>query len=87
MSTCRDDYCNIERAALDRRRLEEGHLKYCSLDVIQRYSTFFSSNTIKKDFQETLENLAPIYYKAYAAKYACKCQISTKACWGHNNYG
>ena len=62
----------MERAPLDRRRLEDGHLRFCILDVIKRYRASFPSNCVKTDLQESLEEIAPIYYQSFTNRYACK---------------
>ena len=64
--------CNSEsnRQCLDRRRLEEAHLKVCLLDVYTRYPGIVSTWSISTNLQESLDNTAPLYYEAFATKYA-----------------
>ena len=58
------------RAVLDRRRLEEAHLKFCLLDVFKRYPDYFPTWCIHTNFQECLHHYTPIYYDAFIRLYA-----------------
>ena len=60
----------LERQQLDRRRLEEAHLKLCMLDVFKRYQGTFRTLTMNTSVQKSLDDMTPLYYKAFAAKYA-----------------
>lgn len=59
-----------ERECLDQRRLEEAHLKFCVLDVYQRYEMSFPIWTIAKDLQETLDEITPVFYEAFSSMFA-----------------
>ena len=59
------------RACLDCRRLEEAHLKYAVLCIYQRYSQSFPRWVIASDTKQTLENITPLFYKAFSEHYAC----------------
>lgn len=65
-----------DRLKLDRRRLEEAHLKFCVLDVYKRYPEAFPRWVISTSVQQTLEDVTPLYYKAFADKYAGKSYIN-----------
>lgn len=60
------------RACLDRRRLEEAHLKYAVLCVYQRYPHYFTRLSIDLCIRQTLEDITPLFYRAFSARYACK---------------
>lgn len=61
-----------ERACLDRRRLEEAYLKYCVLQMYQRYTDYFAEWTVASSILQTLEEITPTFYMAFSAYYACK---------------
>ena len=58
------------RKTLNRRRLEEAHLKICMLDVFKRYPEFFPIWTIHTQFYDSLDLYAPVYYDAFVNQYA-----------------
>ena len=60
----------VLRASLDRRRLEEAHLKYAVLMVYRDYGDYFSNCKVSHDHRLTLERVSPVYYKAFTARYA-----------------
>ena len=60
----------MDRGQLDRRRLEEAHMRFCILDVFKRYPQAFPTWTITSDLQQTLDDITPLYYDAFAARYA-----------------
>ena len=50
--------------------MEEAHLKYCVLDVYQRYAEVFSSQVISHNLQETLHDITPLLHEAFSAEFA-----------------
>lgn len=58
------------RLKLDRRRFEEGHIKFCVLDVYKQYPNAFPKWIIQGSIQETLDKITPVYYTAFSEKYA-----------------
>ena len=60
----------MDRASLDRRRLEEAHIRFCILDIFQKYPAAFPHRSIATNLQESLDVITPVYYEAFAAKYA-----------------
>ena len=58
------------RQCLDRRRLEEAHLRFCILDIGKKYSGVFPHSIISTNLQQSLDDITPTYYEAFAAKYA-----------------
>ena len=58
-----------ERACLDRRRLEEAHMKYCILRMYQRYPAYFPKWTVST-LTDTLEDVTPKFYEAFSACFA-----------------
>jgi len=60
------------RKILDRRRLEEAHLKLCVVDVFDRYRNYFQVWEVHTNLQTTLDNITPIFYEAFSTKYAGK---------------
>ena len=62
----------MDRKILDRRRLEEAHLKLCILDVFRRYSSYFKTWSLNTDTQISLESITPTFYDAFSAKYGGK---------------
>ena len=60
------------RAQLDRRRLEEAHMKYSVLKVYRRYPDFFDKWCLSSNVMETLDEITPIFYRAFSQRYACK---------------
>lgn len=63
--------CRFEdRLKLDRRRFEEGHIKFCVLDVYKHYPKAFPKWVIRSSLQETLNDISPMYYNAFSEKYA-----------------
>lgn len=64
------DNATMDRQRLDRRRLEEAHMKICTLDVFRRYPESFPTWSINYDMQSNLDAVTPIYYEAFATRYA-----------------
>ena len=62
----------MHRQQLDRRRLEEAHLNLCILDVFKRYPESFPRWSMKTDLQSSLDDITPLYYKAFGTNYAGK---------------
>ena len=60
----------MDRGQLDRRRLEEAHMRFCILDVFKRYPQTFPTWTITSNLQQTLDDITPLYYSAFATRYA-----------------
>ena len=58
------------RACLDRRRLEEAHLRYAIVMVYRDYPGQFTSWKVSCDIRITLEKVSSVYYKAFSARYA-----------------
>jgi len=63
-------YSDEGRKTLNRRWLEEAHLKICILDVFKRYPEFFPTWTIHTQFYDSLDLYAPVYYDAFVNQYA-----------------
>ena len=61
---------DTNRKLLERRRLEDAHLKICMLDVFKKYPGTFTSWEICTNFQETLDICTPLYYEAFLKQYA-----------------
>ena len=72
-----DEIC--ARAILDRRRLEEGHMKYAVLRVYKWYPKFLPAMTMASSIQQILEDMTPTFYNAfsmyYSSKYMCTCTL------------
>lgn len=64
------DHSLGNRQCVDRRRLEEAHLRYCILDVYKRYPAAFPHGLISTNLQQTLDDITPTYYEAFTQKYA-----------------
>ena len=65
-------YCLYrERERLDRRCLDEGHMRYAVVDVMQRYPTTFTSQAVTTD----LVLITPVYYEAFCTNYAGKYSL------------
>lgn len=62
-----------DRKLLDKRRLEEAHLRLSVIDVYKRYKEHFPAWIINTSLQATLENITPTFYEAFSAKYAGEC--------------
>ena len=60
----------MDREQLDRRCLQEAHMRFCMLDVFKRYPQTFSTRTISSNLQQSLDDITPLYYNAFAARYA-----------------
>ncbi len=62
----------VKRESLDRRRLEEAHLKFAVLQAANRYTDYFSMAEllIYPDVHETLQSVTQRYYCAYQARYS-----------------
>ena len=60
----------MDREQLDRRRLEEAHMRFCMLDVFKRYPQTFPAWIISSNLQQSLDDITPLYYNAFSAKYA-----------------
>ena len=66
---CNSEY--TDRDALDKRRLEEAHMRFCILDVLKRYPQL--SPTLLKlysSLQQSLDDITPLYYNAFSSRYA-----------------
>ena len=63
-------YREKERKQLDRRRLEEAHLKICIINVFKSYPKAFPRWSISSDMQQALSTVTPIYYEAFSSLYA-----------------
>jgi hypothetical protein len=60
-----------ERFSLNRRRLEEAHLKYALITTIRRYPQLHThSIPIRGDISQSLKEFTPSYYEAFTIKYA-----------------
>ena len=59
----------LQRACLDYRRLEEAHLKYSVLKVQKDYPDYFRNLAVQSNVNETLEEMGPLYYKAFSGRY------------------
>ena len=66
----------MDRVALDRRRLEEAHMRFCILDVLQRYPQLSPTLKLHSSLQQNLDNIIPLYYDAFSLRYAGKHIIS-----------
>jgi hypothetical protein len=60
----------MDRLRLDRRRLEEAHMRFCVLDVFQRYPHTFPTWKISTSLQRNLDDIIPYYFSAFSTKYA-----------------
>ena len=65
-----DEVC--ARASLDRRRLEEAHLKYAVLRVYKWYPKLFPVMTMASSIQQILEDMTPTFYRAFSMYYSSK---------------
>ena len=65
-----DEIC--ARASLDRRRLEEAHLKYAALHVYTWYPDFFPVMSMASSIQQILADMTPTFYTAFSMYYSCK---------------
>ena len=72
---CVNKYDTCFRLKLDRRRLEEAHVKICTVTVFQNYPDTFSQWSISSDIQDALDTVTPAYYEAFSALYAGKCFV------------
>jgi len=45
-------------------------MKFCMLDVFKRYKQMFPTWTISSNLQQSLDDITPLYYNAFAARYA-----------------
>ena len=59
----------LQRACLDYRRLEEAHFKYSILKVQKDYPDCFRNLAVQFNVNETLEEMGPLYYKAFSDRY------------------
>jgi hypothetical protein len=57
---------------LDRRRLEQAHLKFCVLQVYGRYPDVFPRWIIRKSMDLTLDDVTPTFFRAFEDRYACE---------------
>ena len=69
-----DEIC--ARASLDRRRLEDTHLKYAVLRVYKWYPNVFPTMTMASSIQQTLEDMTPSFYSAFSLYYSRKFKNS-----------
>jgi len=67
---CRVTITDSSRKSLDHRRLEEAHLKFCTLDVYQKFKEDFSNWGIKHNLYQTLDDITPVLHKAFCTKFA-----------------
>ena len=67
-----------QRACLDYRRLEEAHLKFCILRAQKEYPDHLSKLTLQHSVNDTLEEMTPIYFKAFSDRY--KCMLNMHVC-------
>lgn len=58
----------IDRARLDRRRLVDAHVKYGILRVSKKYPQYLSP-VIQSSLTKSLEEITPLYYKAFSDHY------------------
>ena len=64
------DSAGMDRLRLDRRRLEEAHMRFCILDVFKQYPHTFPTWNISTSLQQSLDHIIPHYFNAFSAKYA-----------------
>ena len=69
------EHCE-DRLSLDRRRLEEGHLKYCILMVYFYYPDAFPSWNISSNILSTIDNITPVYYNYFTKRFASRQQLT-----------
>lgn len=69
-SSCKHSDKYMDREALDRRRLEEAHMRFCILDVLKRYPHLSPTLKISSSLQQSLDNITPLYYDAFSMRYA-----------------
>ena len=62
--------------SLDRRRLEEGHFKYCILMVYSYYPDAFPSWNISSNILSTIDNITPVYYNYFTKRFAGRQQLT-----------
>ena len=62
----------MNRLTLDRRRLEEAHMRFCILDVLQRYPKLSPIFKLHCNLQKNLDYITPSYYDAFSQRYAGK---------------
>ena len=65
-----DEGACTQREQLDRRRLEEAHMKFCLLDVYKQYPLTFCTWVIRTNLQQTLDKITPLYYSSFSDRYA-----------------
>ena len=68
------EHCK-DRLSLDRRRLDEGHLKYCILMVCSYYPDAFPSWNISSNILSTIDNITPVYYNYFTKRFVCRQQL------------
>jgi len=61
---------DTSRNLLDQRRLEEAHLKFCVLDVYQKFKDHFPNWEINHNLHQTLDDITPVFHKAFSSKFA-----------------
>lgn len=66
------------RAQLDRRRLEDAHLKYSILQVYRRYPKHFTEWCISASVSHTLDEITPTFFTAFSQRYACKFILAVR---------
>lgn len=60
----------MDRSALDRRRLEEAHMRFCILDVLQRYPQLCPNFKLHSSLKQNLDDITTLYYDAFSQRYA-----------------
>ncbi len=60
----------MQRLKLDRRRLEDAHLKYAMIKVSKRYLPESTHWTMKSDLFSSLNDFTPTYFNWFTSKYA-----------------
>ncbi|KXJ06830.1 uncharacterized protein LOC114576501 [Exaiptasia diaphana] len=60
-----------ERKQLDRRRLEDGHLQFAILRIMESYPDEFNcQSTSFKDLKELLTSITPVFHEAFIKRFA-----------------
>ena len=63
-----------KRQLLDRRRLEDAHLKFACLQIAKWYPQSFKHHNLvfTPSLNETLQKLTPVYHEAFLGFYSSK---------------